>query len=93
MQAHVKNMEALLQANHVPVPIQGLQQPQVPEATPQPAFENENALDMLDQIEMVEKKEKKMTLEKSMGPGGFGNSLFVSQIGMNPMQKLAKSTM
>ena len=28
-----------------------------------------------------------------MAPGGFGNSLFVSQIGMNPMQQLAKSTM
>ena len=58
MQAHVKNMEALLQANHVPVPIQGLQQPQVPEATPQPAFES-NALDMLDQIDNIEKIEKK----------------------------------
>ena len=77
MQAHVKNMEALLQANHLPVPVQGLQQPQVPEATPQPAFENE-ALDMLDQIDMVEKKEKVSMLEKSMKPGGFGNSLFVS---------------
>ena len=48
---------------------------------------------MLDQIEMVEKKEKKSMLEKSMGPGGFGNSLFVSQIGMNPVNKMAKSTL
>ena len=76
MQAHVKNMEALLQANHVPVPVQGLEQPQVPEATPQPASFENNAMDMLDQIDNIEKIEKKSMLEKSMGPGGFGNSLF-----------------
>ena len=76
MQAHVKNMEALLQANHVAVPLQGKNQ--APEATPvvEESKHVPDNYDLLSAIDDLERKEKKSFLENSMKPGGFGNSLF-----------------
>ena len=77
LQAKVKNMEALLEEQSIDKPHQDKGSHYVPEVTPQPAIENDT-MDMLDQINNLERKEKLTFLEKSMGPGGFGNSLFQS---------------
>ena len=74
MQSHIKNMEALLHSKEISVPLMK-KEGQQPEQTPQA---DEPELDLLDQINFIEKKEKKSMLEKSMKPGGFGNALFNS---------------
>ena len=54
-------MEALLQANHVPVPLQGNKQ--APEATPVVEEEVPDNYDLLSAIDDLERKEKKSFLE------------------------------
>ena len=46
---------------------------------------------MLMQIDNLEKEEKKSFMDKSMKPGGFGNSLFQSTVESDDSRKMAQS--